>query len=159
MNVDSTNIVSSGTVDYSLLPDAYISFLLFIIAFLSFLFTLYKYRKLRKAIKPSFTNINLVDKNLLLIIIVSGFGGAIPHPKFFTKQLLLGFIPLRKFYLQSMLVKNKEEIENMGAKTPKTSFKSEQLFWVVIPESLKLSKGKYKIYANTSVGVCSTILQ
>ena len=131
-----------------------------IVSLLAFIFILYKYWQLRKISKPTFTYFtHITDFNgeHFVAIIASIFSGAIPHPKFFIAKLFLGVIPSRKYFLNSILKDDADEIARFGSKVPRTTFKEEQLFWLIPKESFKFSKGKYKIYGKTKVGNCKIV--
>ncbi len=121
------------------------------------LFAIYRNRQSRKTIKPQLTLFRLINEEHFVAKIVSGFDAPIPHPKFFISKLRFGFIPFPKLVANSKLIEDNQEIEKLDEYIPRISFKGEQLFWIILPETLELSKGKYKIYVKTSVGACSTI--
>lgn len=128
-----------------------------LIAIAAFLFTLYKYIQLKNINKPQFTYFSFINDEHFVVIIASSYSGSIPHPKFYICKLLLGFIPTKKIFLNSILKDNKDEIERLDSSVLRTTFKDEQLFWLIPPQYLKFSKANYKVYAKTKVGVCSTI--
>jgi len=155
MQIDSTNTDFSIWSNSLLSPST-------ILAFLAFIFALYKYWQLKKISKPTFTYFSLIsDSNgeHFVAIVASSFSGAIPHPKFFIARLLLGIFPMRKYFLNSILKEAPEEISRIDAEIPRTTFKYEQLFWLIPKETFNFKKGKYKIYGKTKVGNCKIVYQ
>lgn len=153
MQIDSTNTDFSIWSNSLLSPST-------IVAFLAFVFALYKYWQLRKVSKPTFTyfsNVNDSNGEHFVAVVASSFTGAIPHPKFFIARLLLGFIPTKKHFLNSILKEDSEEISRNDSKISRTTFKEEQLFWLIPKESFKFKKGKYKIYGKTKIGNCKIV--
>jgi hypothetical protein len=153
MQIDSTN------TDFSIWSNSWLSPST-IVALLAFIFVLYKYWQLKKIAKPTFTYFtHITDTNgeHFVAVIASGFSGAIPHPKFFIARLFLGFIPTRRYFLNSILKDDSAEIARIDSEIPRTTFKEEQLFWLVTKDSFKFSKGKYKIYVKTKVGNSSIV--
>lgn len=153
MQIDSTNS------DFSVWSNSWLSPST-VVTTLAFLFVLYKYWQLKKLSKPTFTYFtHIFDSNgeHFVAIIASSFSGAIPHPKFFISRLFWGFVTTRKYFLDSTLKDDSDELVRFDSTVLRTTFKEEQLFWLIPKESFKFSKGKYIIYGKTKVGNCSIV--
>lgn len=157
MQVDSTNTTPFCNDPNWLLPATLISIAALLINFFAFLFTLYKYHSLKKITKPSFTYFSFVNEEHFVVKIASGFSGAIPHPKFFISRLFLNKIPIKKVFLNSTLKEDLKDIPRFDSRVPRTTFKDEQLFWLIPPKDYEFSRAIYKIYVESKVGDSSHI--
>ena len=158
MQIDSVKTTDSSLLNSSSLLLT-ISLIANVITILAFLFSLYKYYRLRKATKPDFSYLSIINDEYFLIIITSGFTGSIQHPKFYISKLLLKHFTFKKYFMKSELIEkeNLNKIIRVDSTLPRTTFIGEQSFKVFFPEYPKLLKGKYKIYAKTKIGTCSKI--
>jgi hypothetical protein len=150
--MDTTIISNSPYYNQWLVPAT-------IIAALALIFAVFQYRQKRKFNKPAFTfvqQIKDIDGEHIVVKIASNYTGPIHSIKFYACRIILGFVHFKKLKLSYRLIEDQEEIQRYDSNIERTSFKEEQLFWLFIKDSSLTLKGKYWLYAKTSVGNCST---